>query len=161
MRTIKGQAAVEYLMNYGWAVLILAIIIGVIFFTRVFNPNYFVMEECYAGPSFGCQSQLISGVTTKLAINISNRLSYPINLKSIKFTSENLGTVSNITDINLSSGNSTVLSVIFPKETKKSATKKISMNISYYICAEEVNPACKLNSDFLRSLSGRIVAQAN
>lgn len=63
MKTMKGQAAIEYMMNYGWAVLVLAIVMGAILFTGVFNPNYFVMEECYLGPALNCHAQLISGAT--------------------------------------------------------------------------------------------------
>ncbi|MEW6528870.1 MAG: hypothetical protein AB1391_03205 [Candidatus Micrarchaeota archaeon] len=164
----KGQAAIEYFMNYGWALLILAIIMSIISFTGVFNPNYFIMEECYAGPLFTCRSQLVSGTPiepTKLYMNISNNAGYTINLTNITFTFKDFGgipiVVSALVNQNLNSGNSSIITAIFPAEIKKGVSKKIYMNISHYICAEEVNPSCTSDPDFLRSVSGRIVAQAN
>ncbi|MGB9703775.1 MAG: hypothetical protein ACPLXS_03675, partial [Candidatus Micrarchaeales archaeon] len=38
---VKSQAAMEYLMTYGWAILIIALALGVLYSLGVFNPKNF------------------------------------------------------------------------------------------------------------------------
>ncbi len=168
-RAMKGQAAVEYLMNYSWAILVLALVIGAIAFSGVFNPNYFVMEECYMGPSFNCHDQLIitSPSSTRLVMNVTNGLGYPIKLASIGYTTDNLGLPGTNTTYKffsggyMDNGNSTVITMYFngSAQPQRDAVRKIILNVSYYICAEEVNPECIANSTFMRSISGRVITR--
>ena len=47
-RDIRGariQSAMEYLMTYGWAILIIAIVLGVLYYLGVFNPANFAPRE--------------------------------------------------------------------------------------------------------------------
>lgn len=39
-QNFKSQSAMEYLTTYGWAILIIAIVIAVLFELNIFNPNY-------------------------------------------------------------------------------------------------------------------------
>jgi len=48
---IKAQSAMEYLMTYGWAILIIAVVLGALFQLGVFNPNNFVSKA----PPGSCQ----------------------------------------------------------------------------------------------------------
>ncbi len=154
----KGQAAVEYLATYGWALLILAIVIAAILAMGVFNPNYFVIEECYLGPSFNCHAQLVGEATqTRLLLNISQALGYPAKVKNMTFYSENLGSASIDLDAFMNSSDSKVLEAVFPKPSFKGTVKKITVNLTYYICAEEINPSCDCNSTFRRTISGNFV----
>lgn len=168
MQQRRGQAAIEYLMNYSWAILILALVIAIILASGIFNPTYFVMEECYLGPSFSCHEQLIHRNTdTRLLFNITNRLGYPIKLNNITFYAENLGksgmnAVSlDLADVYVENGGSNVSSIFFtgPSQPPKGTVKKIYINLTYYICAEEVNSQCKTDPPFLRTVSGRIVTR--
>jgi hypothetical protein len=52
MKTKKSQAAMEFMLTYGWAILAAIIAIGVLAYFGVFDPNSFVnfniyQEECY------------------------------------------------------------------------------------------------------------------
>ena len=45
----NGQAALEFLMTYGWAVLVVLIVIGAIaFFLSANNPTDLIPEQCTA-----------------------------------------------------------------------------------------------------------------
>ena len=48
---MKSQSAMEYLMTYGWAILIIAVVVGALFQLGVFNSNNFA-PKAQAG---GCQ----------------------------------------------------------------------------------------------------------
>jgi uncharacterized protein (UPF0333 family) len=49
---MKGQAALEFMLTYGWAVLIVVVVIAALFWMNVFNPAAFIKDdanavECY------------------------------------------------------------------------------------------------------------------
>ena len=52
----KGQAAMEYLMTYGWAILVVLIALGALFYLGVFNPT--VPSTCQISAPFSCMDVL-------------------------------------------------------------------------------------------------------
>ncbi len=52
----KAQSAMEYLMTYGWAILIIAVVLGALFSLGVFSGSSLIGTACIAGPGFLCQS---------------------------------------------------------------------------------------------------------
>ncbi len=59
MRNMKGQAAMEYLMTYGWALVALVVVIAALMATGVFNPSYMVSEECTMQPDLSCGAYVL------------------------------------------------------------------------------------------------------
>ena len=53
----KAQSAMEYLMTYGWAILIILIAIGALFYLGVFSPS--VPNTCQASAPFSCGDILV------------------------------------------------------------------------------------------------------
>lgn len=52
----RGQSALEYLVTYGWAILAIVIIAGVLWYFGIFNPSRFVGgKQCGGFSSFICQ----------------------------------------------------------------------------------------------------------
>lgn len=43
----KGQAALEFLMNYGWAILVVLIVIGALSYFGVLSPDRFIEDKCF------------------------------------------------------------------------------------------------------------------
>jgi len=62
----KAQSAMEYLMTYGWAILIIAVVLGALFQLGVFNSSSFLGTGCIAQPGFYCNNPVLStsGVLT-------------------------------------------------------------------------------------------------
>jgi hypothetical protein len=52
---IKAQSAMEYLMTYGWAILIIAVVLGALFSLGVFS-NPIGSTVCVAGSGFYCSN---------------------------------------------------------------------------------------------------------
>jgi hypothetical protein len=50
----KGQAMMEYLVTYGWALLALLIVVAVLLSSGVFSPNSFATQECTFQPDLPC-----------------------------------------------------------------------------------------------------------
>ena len=65
----KGQAAMEFLMTYGWAILAAVIVIGVLAYFGVFSPSTYVPNQCVLSAPFGCNAgsaSVTNGVTLEL-----------------------------------------------------------------------------------------------
>ena len=63
----KGQAAMEFLMTYGWAILVVLVAIGALAYFGVLNPARFLPESCTIAPGIGCKFQVTStGLDLKL-----------------------------------------------------------------------------------------------
>ena len=63
---IKAQSAMEYLMTYGWAILIIAVVLGALFQLGVFNANNFAPKA----PPGSCQVFRPNGPGTTSFINL-------------------------------------------------------------------------------------------
>ena len=50
----KGQSALEFLMTYGWAILVVLAAIGALAYFGVLNPSNFLPDQCIASTGFGC-----------------------------------------------------------------------------------------------------------
>lgn len=68
----KGQAAMEFLMTYGWAILAAIIAIGVLAYFGVFSPGQYVTGSAIVNPPFYANAWAVSetgGVTVELRNN--------------------------------------------------------------------------------------------
>lgn len=54
----KGQAAMEFLMTYGWAILAAIIAIGVLAYFGVFTPGTFISNSITVNAPFGTTQEL-------------------------------------------------------------------------------------------------------
>ena len=101
----KGQAAMEFLMTYGWAILAAVIAIGVLAYFGVFNPGRFMPKACTLTAPLGCDDSRIT--TNNVDLVIRNGAGETVTITSINIT----GCVANDTIITLNTGATTS---IFP-----------------------------------------------
>lgn len=59
----KGQAAMEFLMTYGWAILAAIIAIAVLAYFGVFSPGRYVGSACVVSSPFSCEEFKISAAS--------------------------------------------------------------------------------------------------
>mgnify|MGYP001563330253 CR=1 FL=1 len=52
----RGQAAMEFLMTYGWALLVVLVAIGALAFFGVLNPGQFLPDQCVFFAGLTCQN---------------------------------------------------------------------------------------------------------
>lgn len=93
----KSQSALEFLTTYGWAFLVILIMIGALAFFGVLNPQRFLPDRCISAPGFYCEEFQISQNTLQFAIR--NQQGSAINLNNITATAEGLSGVA-FTDCN-------------------------------------------------------------
>jgi len=74
MRQKKAQAAMEFLMTYGWALLVVLIAIGALAFFGVLNPSRFLPNSCTLAPGFACTDFKADGSDDEIIIVLQNGL---------------------------------------------------------------------------------------
>jgi hypothetical protein len=63
-KRFKAQSAMEYLMTYGWAILIIAVVLGALFSLGVFSGSSLLGTSCIATPGYLCQNPVLSPTGT-------------------------------------------------------------------------------------------------
>ncbi|MEM3839273.1 MAG: hypothetical protein QXF01_01700 [Candidatus Micrarchaeaceae archaeon] len=78
---LKQQSALEYLITYSWALLVLAVVLAVILSFNLLNYNKYVHTECVLGQTLTCENAYISS-NGMLTIEVLQSGSDPINITS-------------------------------------------------------------------------------
>ena len=94
-RTKKQQSAFEFITTYGWAILILAVVLAMLYYF-VGIPSTAAPSQCKFLYGTNCQGAIAtsSGGTTKLTMVITNSQKYPILYPMIKLATDSYGNVS-------------------------------------------------------------------
>lgn len=87
---MKGQSATEQLITYGWAAMILVVIIGVLFYMGVINFSGSEPERCLFQSGFLCTNHRLysSGGQVTVNVQIANKLSKRVNVTGIMCSNE-------------------------------------------------------------------------
>ena len=75
MRGKRGQAAMEFLMTYGWAILAAVIVIAVLASFGVFSPSKYIPTSCTVSAPWGCDKNQVKangGVPGSIDIQLLN-----------------------------------------------------------------------------------------
>ena len=75
MKLLKGQSAMEYIMTYGWAILIIAIVLVALFELGIFGGST-LPTSCVAQSGFICQNPVYVGQNIIVTIGQSSGQSY-------------------------------------------------------------------------------------
>src|SRR3989344_478750 len=69
MKGKKAQAAMEFLMTYGWAILIILVVLGVLFYLGVFSPK--TPNTCELKAPIQCNDVKVEATKTTFALGAS------------------------------------------------------------------------------------------
>jgi len=81
-RSKKGQAAMEFLMTYGWAILVVLVVIGALAYFGVLTPTAFLPSRCQFSTGLVCLDKQITSDGV-IAFRINNGLGTAIDIKAI------------------------------------------------------------------------------
>ncbi|MFA5930450.1 MAG: hypothetical protein WC861_06220 [Candidatus Micrarchaeia archaeon] len=93
LKETKGQAAMEYLVTYGWALLILFVVVAYLLTSGAFSASSFAAQECVLQPDVPCSPFVLynGGSGTVLQFTLTNGLGFPINVSGINYTTNGIG----------------------------------------------------------------------
>ena len=77
----KSQAAMEFLMTYGWAILVVLAAIAALAYFGVLSPEKFLPEKCILEPGLACVSHKVE--PSKVTLVLSNGKGRTIIVTSI------------------------------------------------------------------------------
>jgi hypothetical protein len=84
---MKGQTAIEYLMTYGWAILIILIVAGVLAYYGIFAPSGFLGCSVSGFSNIALLNPWSFSTTGTFQGTLENRVGQPITLTSVKIGS--------------------------------------------------------------------------
>ena len=72
----KSQAAMEFLMTYGWAILVVLVAIGALAYFGVLSPDRFLPSKCQLPAGVACTDFTLNGGTNQLTVALRNGLGF-------------------------------------------------------------------------------------
>ena len=85
----KGQAAMEYLITYGWAILVIFVIIAVLY-SSIFKPEFYAQERCEMAPGIECSPMKMAlkpiNDEIQLRMILTNSMGYDIEVLEVNYT---------------------------------------------------------------------------
>jgi len=84
---MRGQAAMEYLMTYGWALLIIVIVFAALLYMGVLNPQARMQESCTLPVGFQCEPVEATG-DGEVTVKITNLQAFPMEHVQIAVLTE-------------------------------------------------------------------------
>jgi len=83
MKSMKGQAALEFMMTYGWAILVVLAAIGALSYFGILDPSRFTPDTCMASSGFSCDGKPV-GASDNVVFTVSNGAGFDITLDNVK-----------------------------------------------------------------------------
>jgi hypothetical protein len=88
----------EYLITYGWAIIIIGVTLAALYALGLFSPASFTSNQCIFPADFGCLSSFLYATNGTLSINLEQSTTSAINVAEVGCNTG--GTVSNMTTTN-------------------------------------------------------------
>ena len=87
-KDIKAQAALEFLTTYGWAFLVILIMISALAYFGVLKPSKLLPDRCSFGAEIGCQDYMLDLSGDQVLLRLKNNLAEVITVDSFNLSAE-------------------------------------------------------------------------
>jgi hypothetical protein len=153
---------IEYVTTYGWAILALVIIIGLLVSSGALSPTFLVSEECSLGSNLACKFALFNNNSdTKIALGLYNGFPYKVNITNVRVYDPSIGLeFSGFPKGTLvESGSSYTSNAGLGTELPANTVMQLYANITYEACTPEVAAPGSDCSDAQHTISGKITGK--
>lgn len=153
----QGQSALEFLTSYGWAFLVILIMMGTLTSFGILKPDKLLPDRCNFGAEFECHDFQMSTTSDSIKVRLKNNAGDTIKISSMTASVESAivlecdspdisGTwaISNIKDFTFSACNTEEVGFI------KGEKDKVLIKIKYY--------ATKSGEGYTHEVNGEIFA---
>ncbi len=105
----KAQTAMEFLVSYSWAIFVVILAIGALFYFGSMNAEKFLPDACVLAPGFTCADFRIE--PTEVVLVLRNSLGSTITLNNITIANSNGNSCLNTNSISFPSGSQAIFTV--------------------------------------------------
>ncbi len=98
----KGQIALEFLTTYGWAFLVIIIMISALAYFGILDPSKLLPDRCNFGTEIGCADHLLDASGDNFRLRLKNNVGEIITVSGISLSSQ---TATSFTCSSFDSGN--------------------------------------------------------
>jgi len=161
-RSLKGQAAIEYLTTYGWAILALVAVLGIILYSGVLSPTYLISDECSISSNLPCRFAIVSsGEKSTLSLALTNGFQYKIKITSISVSARDgsLKGFSKKMNGTIDSGAIIPIEGELGQGLPANSVVRLNVNITYASCAPELIAPGETCSNSSHTIVGKITGR--
>ena len=84
----RGQASLEYLTTYGWAFILIIIMVGAMAFFGILNPKKLLPDRCAFSSDISCKDFVVSTEPDQVMLKLQNNVGEAIVIDSFALDSE-------------------------------------------------------------------------
>ena len=77
----KAQAALEFLTTYGWAFLVILVMISALAYFGILKPSRLLPDRCNFGTELECQDYMIDATANTLTIRLKNNIGEAVQIQ--------------------------------------------------------------------------------
>lgn len=135
----RAQAAMEFLMTYGWAILVVLAAIGALAYFGVLSPDQFVNERCTIGSDFQCNNELVQA--DQATLSVINTQARAVTVHSVSLDGGCFENVTSDVDQTLPSREETPVATFLctSGENAVGTLEELDIRISYSRDGESIN----------------------
>ena len=127
--TIRGQAAMEYLMSYGWAIIVVLIAVGFLAYYGVLNVDTFLPSTCTLPTGFRCIDYSVE--STQISLVVQNNLGFRTNVATLVVVQENGNSCSIPAPLSFEEGETKIITILGCDNGNAGVKFKGSVDISF------------------------------
>lgn len=129
MKNRKAQAALEFLMTYGWAFLVILVMIGALAYFGVLSPKNLMPEKCTTTTGFSCDEfQATAGTSNNATMVLMNTIGTSITPNGIVTCTSDYTMTASATTSPVSNGDLFRVDASFSGTEKPDSGEKIEAN---------------------------------
>ncbi|MEM3178059.1 MAG: hypothetical protein QXT36_02645 [Candidatus Micrarchaeaceae archaeon] len=157
----KLQSAMEYLMTYGWAILVIAVVLGALFSLGVFSGASLLGTSCVAASGFYC-----SGVTLTsggvLTLTVGQAYGYTFNNTQVLFVPSGapLSEASSVSIGNLNSGQTQTVSIQLPSISPYPSSYSLGTPLTGYVYLTFTNPYKTTSTEEIATVTTKVASSS-
>ena len=143
----KGQTALEYLITYGWAILVILVVLAVLWYYGIFNPSGYAGEQVKEGTAFQVLAYQLH--KDRLDLALGNKLGVNLNVTDIVLTGDAVGTNSTDLGVSVNAGSNATMSAPVTSGIATTANAGQTMSITATITYDDLKTGLTGKSDVI------------
>jgi len=107
---LKAQAAMEFMMTYGWAIVVALVAIGVLVYLGVLSPDRLLSNKCSLPTGITCLDFNVE--SSRVILVLQNNIGESITINEVAVAKKNDGSCSNTESIQLKNNQRAIIIVL-------------------------------------------------